>query len=340
LSSEKPTRRSLAWIVGGIWIATILAVFIARHIHPATTAQVSVSVKEISFRTNASNILGPSGEEQLLVSGVGSLQIQLNSAQKVTTGGPSFQAALIQIEGEPSGSCTFYRVRSDGLNLTVPSIITIGVPSATGTGSFSLKVHGSLRGHLTSQPGEASLKSGFECTRVHLNGASAGNVTRSFSPQGGDSISFITSSDSHLTFDLTANSQIGDTQIPILDEVRFSHIDPRTSQEKTVLLKNKNEVSFDKVGKSVALDESDLLVLVPKKDEFYVSQFTVGDGIHLSMEGVARDVRAGAGATALETLMPSWWDHLDNAKRFYGGVPGLVATILLILGRMGLLPEK
>ena len=338
MSSEKPTRRSLAWIVGGIWIATILAVFIVRHIHPATTAKVSVSVKEISFRTNASNILGPSDEEQLLVSGVKWFEIHLNNEQKVTTGGPSFQPGLIQIEGEPSASCTFYRVHSDGLNLTVPSIITIGVPSGAGTGSFSLKVHGSLRGQLTSRPGEPGLKSGFECTRV--KGAPAGNVTRSFSSHGGDSISFITSPDAHLTFDLTAKSQIGDTQIPILDEVRFSHIDPRTSQEKTVLLKNKNEVAFDKVGKSVTLGEAELLVVVPKKDEFYVSQFTVGDGIHLSMQGVARDVRAGPGATALETLMPSWWEHLDTAKRIYGGVPGLVATILLILGRMGLLPEK
>jgi hypothetical protein len=338
LSPEKLTRRSLAWIIGGIWIVTFLALFITRQIHPATTAKVSVSVKEISFRTNASNILGPSDEEQLLVSGVGLLDIQLNNEHIGTTGGPSFQPGLPQIKGDPSASCTFYRVHSSGLNLTVPSIITIGVPSGAGTGSFSLKVHGSLRGQLTSRPGEPGLQSGFECTRV--KGAPAGNVTRTFSPHGGDSISFITSPDAHLTFDLTAGNQIGDTQIPILDEVRFSHIDPRTSQEKTVLLKNKNEVAFDKVGKSVALGEADLLVVVPKKNDFYVSQFTVADGIHLSMEGMARDVRAGAGATALETLMPSWWEHLDTAKRIYGGVPGLVATILLILGKMGLLPEK
>jgi len=43
------------------------------------------------------------------------------------------------------------------------------------------------------------------------------------------------------------------------------------------LLKNKNEVSFEKVGKSVTLDEADLLVVVPK-NEFYVTQFTVETG--------------------------------------------------------------
>ncbi len=339
MSPQKPIRRWLAWTIRGVWIATILAVLIATHTHPATTAKVSLSVKEISFRTNASRILEPSDEEQLLVSGVGSLQIQLTSAQRVASGGSSFQATSIQIEGEPFASCTFYRVRSGGLDLNGPSIITLGVPSTAGTKSFSLKVHGSLSGHLTSRPGEAGLRPGFECTRVHVNGSPVGSVTASFSPQGGDSIFLATSSDAQLSFDLTAQPEIRDTQIPILDEVHFSHIDPRTSQEKTVLLKNKNEVSFEKLGKTVTLDEADLLVVAPK-NEFNLSQFTVKDGIHLSMHGVARDVRAGAGASDLATLMPSSLDHLDNIKRIYGVVPAIVALILGILEKMGLLPEK
>jgi len=326
-------------VIGGVWIATVLAVLIATHTHPATTAKVSLSVKEVSFRTNASRILGPSDEEQLLVSGVGSLQIQLNSAQTVTISEPSFQATSIQIEGEPFASCTFYRVRSGGLDLNGPSIITLGVARTAGTKSFSLKAHGSLSGHLTSRPSAAGLKPGFECTRVHVNGSPVGSVTASFSPQGGDSISFTTSPDAQLSFDLTAQSEIGDTQIPILDEVRFSHIDPRTSAEKTVLLKNKNEVSFEKVGKSVTLDEADLLVVAPTND-FYLSQFAIKDGIHLSLHGVARDVRAGAGASDLATLMPSSLDHLDNVKRIYGVVPSIVALILGILEKMGLLPGK
>jgi hypothetical protein len=339
LSPQKPIRRWLAWTIAGVWSATILAVLIANHTHPATPARVSLSVKEFSFRTDAHHILGPSDEEQLLVSGVGSLQIQLDSAQTVTAGGSSFQASSIQIEGEPSASCTFYRVRSGGLDLNGPSIITLGVPSTAGTKSFSLKVHGSLSGHLTSRPGEAGLKPGFECTRVRINGAPAGYAAASFSSHGGDSIFFATSSDSQLSFDLTAQTAIGDTQIPILDEVRFSHIDPRTLDEKTVLLKNKNEVSFEKMGKTVTLDEADLLVVAPKS-EFYLSQFTVKDGIHLSLQGVARDVRVGAGANALTTLMPSSLEHLDNIKRIYGIVPSLAGLILAILEKLGLLPEK
>jgi hypothetical protein len=339
LNAQKPIRRWLAWTIVGVWIATVLALLVATHTYPATTARVSLSVREISFRTNASHILGPSDEEQLLVSGVGSVQIQLNSLQKVTTDESSFPATSIQVEGQPSGSCTFYRIRSSGLDLDGPSILTFGVPSTVKTRSFNLKVHGPLSGHLTSRPGEAVLKPGFECTRVRVNGGPVGRVAVSFSPQGGDSIFFSTSPDPQISFDLAAESQIGDTQIPIIAEVRFSHINPHTQEEKTVLLPNKNEISFEEVGKNVPLDESDLLVVAPKH-EFYLSQFTVQDGVHLTLHGVARNVRKGPGASDLPTVMPSSLDHLDNVKRIFGIAPSIVGFILGILERMGLLAEK
>jgi hypothetical protein len=339
LTPQKTRRRWLKWTVLVIWVVTFLAVLIADHIHPATTVEVSLTVREFSFRTNASHILGPSEEEQLLVSGLASMQIQLSSPQIVTTGGSPFQATSIQIEGEPSASCTFYRVRSSGLDLNGPSILTLGAPNASGNRSFSMKVHGAVSGRLTSRKIESVLKSGFQCTRVHTNGGSVGSVEVSLSPQGGDSIFFATAPDAQLGFDLTVQSEIGDTQIPITDEVRFSHIDPRTLEEKTVLLKNKNKVTFEKLGKSVPLDEADLLVVTPK-NEFYLTQFTVKDGVDLNLHGVASDVRAGAGATDLATLMPSSLDHLDNMKRIYALVPSIVGVILGILEKMGLLPKK
>jgi hypothetical protein len=343
LSPQKPLRRWLAWTIGGVWVATALAVLIATRIHPSTTANVSLSLREISFRTNASRILGPSDEEQLLISGVGSLQIQLNTPQTIQTGGPPVEATSLQIDGEPSASCTLYQVHSSGFDLTGPAIITLGVPSIAATRSFNLKVHGPFRGNLTSRSGEHDLKPGLECTRVHVNGGPPGNMTVSFSPQGGDSIFFATS-DAQLTFDLTPQSEIGDTQIPILKEIRFSHIDAHTSEEKTVLLKPpagyKNEVSFEKLNKSVTINDADLLVVVPKKNDFYLRQFTVKDGVQVSLHGIVRDVRTGAGVTDLATLMPSSFDHLDNVKRIYGVVPALVAFILGILEKMGGLPER
>jgi len=343
LSPKKPLRRWIAWTIGSIWIATALAVLIAARVHPSTTANASLSVREISFRTDSRRILGPINEEQLLVSGLRSLRIQLNSAQTIRTSGPPIQATSLEIEGEPSASCSFYQVRSGGLELSDPSIITLGWASTTGERSFNLKVHGSFSGNLTSRPSEPALRPGFACTRVHVNGAPAGNVEANFSPQGGDSVFFATSSDARLDFDLTAQSEIGDTQIPILGELRFSDVDPRTSEEKTVLLKPppayKNEVSFEKLDKSVTLDDADLVVVVPKSD-FYLRRFTVRDGIQLSLHGVVRDVRAGAGASDLETRMPSLFDHLDNEKRIYGVIPALAALILGVLEKMGSLGRK
>jgi hypothetical protein len=76
------------------------------------------------------------------------------------------------------------------------------------------------------------------------------------------------------------------------------------------------------------------------RNNFYLRQFTVKDGVQVSLHGIVRDVRTGAGASGLETLVPSAFDHLDNVKRIYGVVPALVAFILGILEKMGGLPER
>lgn len=335
---DKPFRSWIGWTIGGVWILTALAVFIATRMHPATATNALLSVKEFSFRTSATSILGPSNEEQLLVSGVGSLRIEFNSPQMISISGQSMHATTLTMDGESSASCSFYLVRSGGLALGAPSTITLGATSVEGGRSFSMKVHGPLSGNLTSRPSEGDLKPGFECKRVRVNGAPAGDVEGTFSPQGGDSISFATS-DARLDFVLTAQSEIGDTQIPVLDELHFFAVDPRTGEPKTVLQKGQNEVTFEKLAKKVTINEGDLLVVAPK-DNFYLRQFAVKDGIQLSLHGVARDVRSGAGAGDMQTLMPSSFDHLDNAKRIYGVIPALAALILGILEKLGALGKK
>src|SRR5712691_2327345 len=273
-----PIRRWLFWTTAAVWIATLAALLIATHTHPATTARIAVSLREISFRTNARHILEPSDEEQLLISGVGSLQIRLNSPQPLSVGGVVIPASSVQIDGGPSSACSFYQVRSSGINLDGTSAITLGVPNPVGTTAFDLKAHGgALNGNLTSRPTTGDLKPGVECARVRTNQGPVGDVVVNLSPEGGDAIFFATSADTQMSFDLTANSEIGDTQVPILGQVRFSHNDPRTLDEKTVLLKGKNEVSFEKVGKNEILDEADLLVVDPKSD-FYLTRFKVKDG--------------------------------------------------------------
>jgi hypothetical protein len=164
-------------------------------------------------------------------------------------------------------------------------------------------------------------------------------VSAYFSPQGGDSIFFATATDAQLNFDVTHNNEVGDTQIPIVNEVRLSHIDPRTMQEKTILLKNNNHILFEELNKTIVLGETDLVEVVPE-NEFYLSQFTVLDGVHLTLHGLVREVRRGAGASNLASVMPSSFDYLDNLKRIYGIVPSMIGLLLGILDKMRLLPER
>ncbi len=334
----KPFRSWVGWIIAGVWILTALAVFIATRMHPATDADIRLSVSEFPFLTDSRDLLRPSNEEQLLVSGLGSMRIQFKDTATVSAGGKPLQAELLQIQGEPSASCSLYLVRSSGFELDGKSNVTLAWIRGEAGQSFAMKVHGPLSGSLTSSPGQGDQKPGFECRRVRVNGSEAGNLEGSFSPQGGDSI-FLTTSDSRLDFVLPPQSEIGNTQIPILEELRLYTVDPRTHEPKTVLLKNKNEVVFEKLKLTRTINDADLLTVSPEKN-FYLRQFTVKDGVHLSLHGVIRDIRAGAGPGDMESLMPSAFDHLDNAKRIYGVIPALVAMILGVLEKLGWLGKK
>lgn len=343
MSPTEQIRPWIAWTIGGLWTGTVLAIVVATNVHPSTPANISLSVRKVSFRTSTKQILAPSIEEQLLISRVGTLQVRGNQMQVSGSGGPFSPTKSLNVLGEPSASCSFYRIHSGSLDLGGPSVVTLEWMGASGGKSFSLAVHGSISGTLTSEPSENHSKPGFTCTRVRVNGGPAGNVEVKLSPEGTDSIFFVTSSDARLDFDPLPESEIGYTQVPILDEIRFSDVDPRTSEEKTVLLKPppgyKNEVSFEKLDRKVTLDDADLLALHPEGN-FYLKKFTVRDGLQLGMHGVVADVRVGGGAGDLQTCMPSLFDHLDNKKRVYGLIPAVAALILGILEKMGVLRGK
>jgi len=101
----------------------------------------------------------------------------------------------------------------------------------------------------------------------------------------------------------------------------------------------KYEVSFEELGKTFALDDADILVVVPKSD-FYLRRFVVKDGIHLSLHGVVRDVRKGAGSSDLETQMPSLFDHLEHGTAIFCAITAVAGIILRVLQKMGGLSEK
>jgi hypothetical protein len=336
---EKTFRPWVALLVGGVWIATTLGVWIATRIHPPTTVNLSLNTRKISFLTNASHILGPSNEEQLLVSGVGSLQMQFNGARPITVGAAEKPLVSLQAEGDSQATCSFYQIRSSGFEVRESAVITFEVVDVSRAKSFSLKSHGLMNDNLSSRPAESGLHPGFECRGMRVNGGPAGELEGSFSPAGGDSIYLATAPDARLDFSLVGHADVSDTQIPVLNEVRFSAIDPRTSEEKSVLLKPAPEIFFEKVKQKVTLDPADLLVVVPNNN-FYLRQLTVENGVQVSLHGVVREIRSGAGSKGLTTLMPSAFDQLDNAARIYGAIPALAALILGILEKMGLLGKK
>ena len=311
-----------------------------RGSHPSRhDREPSVNTRKISFRTNASHILGQSDEEQLLISGVSSLQIQYNKPQTIRAGGASFQRSSVEAEGDSFTSCSLYLVRTSGFEVRGPAVITLEVFDVSKPRSFSLKAHGVLNDNLSSLPGEHGLRPGFECRGVRMDGGSAVDLEGSFSPEGGDTIFVATSPDARLDFSLAGHSDVSDTQIPILGEVRFSEIDPRTSEEKSVLLQPPPEINFEKVNKKVTPNSADLLLVVPKS-AFYLRQFTVRSGIQLSLHGSVREIRVGAGARDLASVMPSAFEYLSNSMRIYSAIPAIAGFVLGILEKLGTLGKK
>jgi hypothetical protein len=341
LSNEQSPHNWFGWLIAGTWVAIILAGVITSSIHPSTAVNASLNSRRISFQTSANRILGASNEKQLLVSGVRSLQIHLNSAQLVQTSRTAWQASQLDIVGERYASCSFYRVRSDGFDLKESPTLIMEWEADAGpkAKSFSLSAHGFLTGILTSQAAIPGHVPGFTCTQVHINGGPAGDVRVRLSPQGGDSILLATASDARFDFDLSPDSTIGDTQIPILGDLRFWDVEPGSGDTKTVLLGTANKIVFERVNQSFILNEADLLFLVPQKD-FYLRRFAISDGIHLSLHGIVREAKSGAGASALESLMPSLFDHIDSKKRFWSLIAVVAMTIVGLIDRAGFFKSK
>jgi hypothetical protein len=344
LNAEAPFRRLLKWGIAAVWAGTAIAVLVATRIHPPTTIATSLNVRKISFQTTANRILGPSNDNQLLVSQVKSVQIHLSSPQSVAAGGATQTTSLIDITGGPFASCSFYHVRSDGFDLQNDSVLTISWDQAEGStpqnsNSFSLGVHGLLSGNLTSQASAAGLIPGITCQHVQVNGGPAGDLESKLSPEGGDAISLDTATDARLDFDLALQNNIGDSQIPIRGEVRFWEVEPGNDDVKTVFLSGENKVTFEKVNQSFSLDEGDLLLIEPESD-FYLRRFSIKNGIQLNLHGIVKEVKSGAGPKDMRTHMPSLFDQIDNAKRFWGVVPALVAFLLGLVDKLRRSPEK
>ncbi|MBZ5616997.1 MAG: hypothetical protein LAO23_23615 [Acidobacteriia bacterium] len=341
---KKRVRKWIVWTVASIWVSTALIVFALTHLHPSTLTNASLTVREFSFDTTSGRVLSPANEDQLLIAGIAQLKIEGSQVKLSSDDEPPVQGNAFSLVGDPSASCTFYHVRSSGLELSGLSRITLARPSTSQVGSFTVKSHGPLTGNVASQPSLPGQTSGFSCTHALIKGVAAQHIDGTFSDKGGDSALFISSSDVRIDFRGATPPNFSDTQLPVLAELRFSTVEPGSSlEEKTTLLRppagENNEVSFEECSSTINLNSADVLVIDPSPN-FYLREFKVKDGITLSLHGTVKDVRVGAGSADLKSRMPSLLDHLDNEKRIFGLVPAIAALIVGALERMGVLPSK
>jgi hypothetical protein len=333
-------RRWVKRTVVVVWLATATLVFLATRMHPTTLVNVSLIVREISFKTNLTEILSPAVEEQLILSRVAAIHAQ-GTNMAVDVGADHRVQNVLDIEGDPSATCSFYNVRSGVINLTGDALLTLRWSEQAGRASIALISHGPVNGSLTAQPTQGI--SGFSCARSRVDGGGAvGDIEGRFSSE--DSVYFTTATDSQVDFRLREGSNIGDTQIPVVGNIRLAHIDPsHPGQEKTVLLApmsgQSNEILFERLSRTVRVDESDLLLIRPGP-YFYIRRFSVDNGIRLSLHGSVHDVSMGAGPDDMRTVMPTLFDQLDNKSRVFAVVPAIVVVLLGILEKLGILRRE
>jgi hypothetical protein len=252
------------------------------------------------------------------------------------------EVSQLELEGAPLASCTFYGVRTSPIRLANDSVLTLLWPAHAGNSAFAVKAHGAINGIVTAQPSPQS-KSGFACTRMLMNGRQIGTIQGEFLHQ--DSVYFTSANDAQVDFRGPGSSDLGDTQISILDDIRLSHIELGFLEEKTVLLPattgQANEISFEATNKTVKVNDADLLLIRPGKG-FYIRKFEVNRGIHLSLHGMVKDMRLGAGAKDLKSQMPSLFEELNN--KYHVGVGSVITAMLAfalgLLEKSGKLPDR
>lgn len=329
-------------IVIAVWVFTALTVWVLVSIHPPASVDVSLTVGEFSFSTGPGLILNDAYEEQLLISGIAALDISGEDLRVSVDDRNEASVSRVAVRGDPSFSCSFYHVRSTRPELKGPSRVTLALPPRSKPGSFSFKSHGAIAVHVTSQPAsESGQPSHFGCTQAIVDGVTVQHIDGRFPAEGGSVAEVVSSSDVRIDFRGAVPADFVDTQIPILQDLRFSTVRPGPdAEEKTTLLPPPpgldNEVVFEG-AEPIRLNEGDLLVIEPERNSpFYLKRFgLLQEGIRLSLGGTARDLRIGPGSASLQSRKPSLLDALDTKARVFALVPALAALVFEILDRMG-----
>jgi hypothetical protein len=320
-----PAKRKL-WIKGVlvglmVTVSLIALFYLVFPVDRSTLVDVSLSVREFSFRTDSRKLLSAANFEQFIVSRIASVDVRGRMIKLNTANQHQINTDHFVLNGDPLATCTFYNVRTDGVELSGASSLVLLWPDHAGDTAFAIKSHGPpLTGTLTAQPSARS-KSGFACTQVRLNGELVTNIDGKFTNQ--DAIYFTTENDTQLDFRGSGSPTIGDTQISVLDDVRFSRaeysqLEPlRPPEPKSVLMPTRPgqsyEIIFEETNKKLVLRDGDLLLIRPEKG-FYIRKFSINHGIQLSLHGKVKDLKTGSGSNDQNSQMPSRFEQLNSAR--------------------------
>jgi hypothetical protein len=344
MSGKRAIRPWIAAIVIGVWLLTAAFVWISTVIHPAANVDVSLSVSELRFRTDAHKFLGPAAQREFLVSGIKFLEIR-GSDLKARSDGREVSGNALVLTGDAQASCSFSDVSTSAFESVGPdpdTTVTLDWDPDSSPHSIGFTAHGPLQGTMTSQPSATHSVATFTCARVHMNDGPTMNVDGFFSPAGGDVLHFATGVDSRFDMSPVDPSAVGDTQIHVLDELHLSQTEPRSTEAKSVLLappaQRTNKVVFTDPLKEVPIPSAELLSLNPSKF-FFVRKFEIRNGIQVDLSGKVTDIRLGPGSTGMETCMPTLFDHLKGQVVIWAMIASITAAIFGILERAGALPK-
>lgn len=337
-------RKWVVFTILGVWIATAAFIFVSTLLHPSTVATIALSVSDVTFYTDAHEILGGSDQKRLIISGINLLEVHGSNVRMVANGS-EITGSSFELVGEPNAFCSFSRVAtSNSITLEQQrTIVTVGWNANDTEPSMSVKFHGSIGGALTSQPAIADSHSGFICTGLHEQNSTVESVSGSFSEYGGDSIRFRTAADARIDLRGLNSSRVGDTQLKVINPIRFSHVAPGSSAEKTVLLEppngRKNQITFNEPHKLISIPPAHLLVIQPDQN-FYLSRFYAHNGIQLDLGGRVRDIKVGPGNADLATCMPTMFEHLKGQEVLWCTFASISAALFGMLEKLGALPGK
>src|SRR6266446_1001763 len=112
---QKGMRSWVIWVVACTWLATFLAVLILSRIHPPATVGVSLYTRELSFRTDASEVLSPINEDQLIITRIAKIRVDGQKMRFSFDHGSPKVEDVIELSGLPGATCSFYLIRSSSI---------------------------------------------------------------------------------------------------------------------------------------------------------------------------------------------------------------------------------